>query len=89
MNLSRSMRPRYNYGCSVAGSGINNQCSRDGDVRLEGGSHQYEGRVQVCEGGEWTYICILIPGIHWSNSHGEVACRSLNYSTDSKVSISA
>ena len=60
----------------------------DGEVQLEGGHHDYDGRVQVCRNGEWNYLCL--PSLSddvWSQRHGRVVCRSLNHSTDSKSSL--
>ena len=69
-----------------AGSG-GQRCVRNGEVRLEGGDHEFEGRVQVCQNGEWEHICIFLRTIDWNENHAKVVCRSLGYSTESKPSI--
>ena len=50
-----------------------------GEVNLVGGSHDYEGNVQVCVNGSWSYICQS----GWDNSDSLVACSELGYSTSS------
>ena len=30
----------------------------DGEVQLEGGHHDYDGRVQVCQNSRWRYLCL-------------------------------
>lgn len=61
------------------------QCASEGAVRLVNGDHDYEGQVQVCENGEWEYICVII-SVDWTINHGKVVCRSLGYSSESKIS---
>uniref|UniRef100_A0A1X7VPG7 Deleted in malignant brain tumors 1 protein n=1 Tax=Amphimedon queenslandica TaxID=400682 RepID=A0A1X7VPG7_AMPQE len=47
----------------------------DGDVRLVGGSTQYEGRVEVCINKAWGTICRS----SWSNYDSNVVCRQLGH----------
>ena len=54
-------------------------CSTQGAVRLVGGWGSYEGNVQVCNSGEWGYVC----GNSWDNNDAKVVCRQLGYSTSS------
>ena len=49
-------------------------CS-DGDVRLVGGSTEYEGRVEVCINRAWGTICRY----SWSTSDSNVVCRQLGH----------
>ena len=53
----------------------------DGDVRLEGGDREYEGRIEVCYTGEWETLC----DDHVDDSVAEVVCRQLGFSFHSKI----
>ena len=45
------------------------------DIRLAGGSDQYEGRVEICFNETWGTIC----DGSWSTNDANVACRQLGY----------
>ena len=47
-----------------------------GNVRLVGGSNQYEGRVEVCINGNWHSVC----DDDWEGPDATVVCRQLGYS---------
>lgn len=49
----------------------------EGDVRLTSGLSIYEGRVEVCTGGEWGTICYQ----NWNNLDALVVCRQLEFPT--------
>ena len=45
----------------------------DGDIRLENGRNEFEGRAEMCDQGEWKTVC----DIGWGSNEVIVVCRQL------------
>ena len=54
----------------------NGDTCNTGDVRLVGGSDQYEGQVEICINDQWGTVC----DDSWSSSDAMVVCNQLGYS---------
>ena len=46
-----------------------------GEIRLVGGTHDYEGNVEICINGIWSTIC----DSGWSSNDARVACAQAGY----------
>ena len=55
----------------------------NGDIRLRGGTNQYEGRVEICNNSAWGTVC----DDSWSTFDARVACRQLGFSSIGTHSI--
>lgn len=50
-------------------------CSNS-DVRLQDGSNEREGRIEICMNGQWGTICNNL----WDDQDATVVCRQLGFS---------
>ena len=53
--------------------------SREGEVRLVNGTSPYEGRVEICRGGQWGTLCMRYS--RWDYREAQVVCRQLGFSS--------
>ena len=51
------------------------QC-HTGEIRLQGSTSQYRGRVEVCANGVWGTVC----DDSWDSTDSSVVCKQLGYS---------
>ena len=63
-------------------SSVTGQSCSEGDVRLEDGLVENEGRVEICvSDGRWSTICSssLFTSVDWGLEEASVACRQLGF----------
>lgn len=71
--------------CIIVAGNIENSDCVDGDVRLEGGQTDYEGRVEICVNKVWGTICSLNTrswwwyGFHWNRPDSDVVCKQMGH----------
>ena len=52
-------------------------------IRLVGGRNKFEGRVEVCQSGQWKTVC----NRGWGDEEAQVACRQLGFAEDSRSEL--
>ena len=63
---------------------LNSAVCTDGDIRLVGGSVDYEGRVEICINGEYGTVC----DDGFDDTDANVICGQLGYGNTGKFTIS-
>ena len=57
-------------------------CERNA-VQLVGGQNKFEGRVEVCQDGEWKTVC----NDGWGDKEARVVCRQLGFAEDTRSEL--
>ena len=52
-------------------------------IRLVGGKNKFEGRVEVCQDGQWKTVC----NDEWGDKEAQVVCRQLGFAEDSRSKL--
>ena len=58
---------------------------REGDIRLVGGPHNWEGRVEIFWNGEWG----AISDSQWTDTDALIVCSQLQHASESGNNISS
>jgi hypothetical protein len=52
-------------------------------IRLMGGQNKFEGRVEVCQDGQWKTVC----NRGWGDDEAQVVCRQLGFAEDTRSEL--
>ena len=52
-------------------------------IQLVGGQNKLEGRVEVCQDGQWKTVC----NDGWNDEEAQVVCRQLGFAEDSRSEL--
>lgn len=52
-------------------------CNTQGSVRLVWGAGDWEGNVQICNGGVWGWVCHNT----WDNTDAQIVCNELGFAS--------
>ena len=65
------------YACATCTIISGGQCNFNGQIRLVGGSTQYEGRIEICMFTQWGTVCDNM----WDATDATVVCRNRGFAT--------
>ena len=52
-------------------------------IQLVGGRNKFEGRVEICQDGQWKTVC----NRGWGDREARVVCRQLEFAEDSRCEL--
>ena len=58
-----------------------NETCTEGDIRLQGGAAENEGRVEICFNNHWGTVC----DDFWDNNEASVVCRQLGFDPEGQL----
>ena len=71
----------FQYVSMILSFTVTNAPCANGELRLQDGNREDQGRVEICLGGRWTSVC---GDLDWDKRDAQVVCRQLGYTEGSE-----